>query len=64
MQTWLSTPLLSVDAAKIHEVDTTNAQSLRSLWTGECPESLDEGEKSSERLQLRRKGGRKLTCVL
>lgn len=47
MQTLLSTRLLSVDAAKIHEVDTTNAQSLRSLWTvfSKCADYMEEGRR-------------------
>ena len=54
----LSTPLLSVDAAKIHKVDTTNAQSLRGMWTGESPESLGEGGKRST------KGKEEANCAL
>lgn len=30
----LSTPVLTVDAARIHEVDTANTQSLHGMWLG------------------------------
>lgn len=33
----LSTPVLTVDAAKIHKVDTTNTQSLHGMWLGRSP---------------------------
>lgn len=33
----LSTPVLTVDAAKIHKVDTANTQSLHGMWLGRSP---------------------------
>jgi hypothetical protein len=33
----LNTPVLTVDAAKMHEVDTRNAESLHGMWLGEYP---------------------------
>lgn len=35
MPSKLSTPVLTVDAAKMHKVDTANAQSLHGMWMGE-----------------------------
>lgn len=37
MPSRLSTPVLTVDAAKMHKVDTANAQSLHGMWMGEWP---------------------------
>lgn len=36
MPSRLSTPVLTVDAAKMHKVDTANAQSLHGMWMGKC----------------------------
>lgn len=35
MPSRLSTPVLTVDPAKIHQVDTRNAESLHGMWMGE-----------------------------
>jgi hypothetical protein len=35
MPSRLSTPVLTVDTAKIHKVDTANTQSLHGMWMGE-----------------------------
>ena len=36
MASRFSTPVLTVDTAKIHKVDTANAQSLHGMWMGKC----------------------------
>jgi hypothetical protein len=36
MPSRLTTPVLTVDPAKIHEVDTRNAENLHGMWMGEC----------------------------
>lgn len=36
MPSRLSTPVLTVDAGKIHKVDTASVQSLHGMWMGEC----------------------------
>lgn len=36
MPSRLSTPVLTVDPAKIHQVDTRNPESLHGMWMGEC----------------------------
>ncbi|PGH13329.1 hypothetical protein AJ79_03746 [Helicocarpus griseus UAMH5409] len=47
MPSRLSTPVLSVDAAKIHEVDTRNAESLHGMWMvfSKCADFMEEGRR-------------------
>lgn len=37
----LPNPVLTVDAAKLHDVDTANAQSLHGMWMGELTSLLE-----------------------
>ncbi|OKL56353.1 hypothetical protein UA08_08531 [Talaromyces atroroseus] len=43
----LSTPVLTVDAAKIHKVDTANTQSLHGMWLvfSKCADYMEEGRR-------------------
>ncbi|KZF22510.1 DUF1752-domain-containing protein [Xylona heveae TC161] len=43
----LAAPVLTVDAAKIHKVDTRNAENLFSMWTvfSKCADSMEEGRR-------------------
>ncbi|KAL1997516.1 hypothetical protein VTN49DRAFT_47 [Thermomyces lanuginosus] len=43
----LSTPVLTVDAARIHEVDTANTQSLHGMWLvfSKCADYMEEGRR-------------------
>ncbi|PYH98806.1 DUF1752-domain-containing protein [Aspergillus ellipticus CBS 707.79] len=43
----LSTPVLTVDTAKIHKVDTANAQSLHGMWMvfSKCADYMEEGRR-------------------
>ncbi|KAH1422281.1 hypothetical protein LV164_002111 [Aspergillus fumigatus] len=47
MPSRLSTPVLTVDAAKIHNVDTANAQSLHGMWMvfSKCADYMEEGRR-------------------
>ncbi|KAK2784172.1 hypothetical protein FQN53_008781 [Emmonsiellopsis sp. PD_33] len=47
MPSRLSTPVLSVDPAKIHEVDTRNAESLHGMWMvfSKCADFMEEGRR-------------------
>ncbi|OJD22136.1 hypothetical protein ACJ73_06520 [Blastomyces percursus] len=47
MPSRLSSPVLSVDAAKIHEVDTRNAESLHGMWMvfSKCADYMEEGRR-------------------
>ncbi|EAW11342.1 uncharacterized protein ACLA_090350 [Aspergillus clavatus NRRL 1] len=47
MPSRLSTPVLTVDAAKIHKVDTANAQSLHGMWMvfSKCADYMEEGRR-------------------
>jgi hypothetical protein len=42
MPSRLTTPVLTVDPAKIHEVDTRNAENLHGMWMGELFPPPDE----------------------
>ncbi|KAI9367756.1 hypothetical protein BJX61DRAFT_537800 [Aspergillus egyptiacus] len=43
----LSTPVLTVDTAKIHKVDTANTQSLHGMWMvfSKCADFMEEGRR-------------------
>lgn len=43
----LTTPVLTVDAAKIHEVDTRNAESLHGMWMvfSKCADYMEQGRR-------------------
>ncbi|KAI5292452.1 hypothetical protein KEM55_007788, partial [Ascosphaera atra] len=43
----LTTPVLTVDPAKIHEVDTRNAESLHGMWMvfSKCADYMEEGRR-------------------
>ncbi|PGH17369.1 hypothetical protein AJ80_04824 [Polytolypa hystricis UAMH7299] len=47
MPSRLSTPVLTVDPAKIHEVDTRNAESLHGMWMvfSRCADYMEEGRR-------------------
>ncbi|KKK17535.1 hypothetical protein ARAM_007664 [Aspergillus rambellii] len=47
MPTRFSTPVLTVDAAKIHKVDTANTQSLHGMWMvfSKCADYMEEGRR-------------------
>ncbi|RAH42287.1 uncharacterized protein BO95DRAFT_467092 [Aspergillus brunneoviolaceus CBS 621.78] len=47
MPSRLSTPVLTVDTAKIHKVDTANAQSLHGMWMvfSKCADYMEEGRR-------------------
>ncbi|KAI9672453.1 MAG: hypothetical protein M1829_004532 [Trizodia sp. TS-e1964] len=47
MPSRLGAPVLSVDAAKMHKVDTRNAENLFGMWTvfSKCAESIEEGRR-------------------
>ncbi|PGH08236.1 hypothetical protein GX51_01390 [Blastomyces parvus] len=47
MPSRLNSPVLSVDAAKIHEVDTRNAESLHGMWMvfSKCADYMEEGRR-------------------
>ncbi|KAL2002818.1 hypothetical protein VTN02DRAFT_5861 [Thermoascus thermophilus] len=47
MPSKLSTPVLTVDAAKMHKVDTANAQSLHGMWMvfSKCADYMEEGRR-------------------
>ncbi|KAL2835261.1 hypothetical protein BDW59DRAFT_5735 [Aspergillus cavernicola] len=47
MSARLSTPVLTVDTAKIHKVDTANTQSLHGMWMvfSKCADFMEEGRR-------------------
>ncbi|PLB41255.1 uncharacterized protein BDW47DRAFT_122819 [Aspergillus candidus] len=47
MPSRLSTPVLTVDTAKIHKVDTANTQSLHGMWMvfSKCADYMEEGRR-------------------
>ncbi|KAL2822003.1 hypothetical protein BJX63DRAFT_178196 [Aspergillus granulosus] len=47
MPSRLSTPVLTVDTAKIHKVDTANTQSLHGMWMvfSKCADFMEEGRR-------------------
>ncbi|EGD83757.1 hypothetical protein H112_07438 [Trichophyton rubrum D6] len=47
MPSRLSTPVLTVDPAKIHQVDTRNAESLHGMWMvfSRCADFMEEGRR-------------------
>ncbi|EFQ98428.1 hypothetical protein MGYG_01457 [Nannizzia gypsea CBS 118893] len=47
MPSRLSTPVLTVDPAKIHQVDTRNAESLHGMWLvfSRCADFMEEGRR-------------------
>ncbi|GAQ42120.1 hypothetical protein AtubIFM55763_003700 [Aspergillus tubingensis] len=47
MASRFSTPVLTVDTAKIHKVDTANAQSLHGMWMvfSKCADYMEEGRR-------------------
>lgn len=45
----LATPMLSVDPAKMHKVDTRNVENLFGMWTGECCRSCHLGHPTKSR---------------
>ncbi|KAF9888686.1 hypothetical protein FE257_008444 [Aspergillus nanangensis] len=47
MPSRLSTPVLTVDTAKIHNVDTANTQSLHGMWMvfSKCADYMEEGRR-------------------
>ncbi|KAL4978640.1 hypothetical protein BDW66DRAFT_9858 [Aspergillus desertorum] len=47
MPSRLSTPVLTVDTAKIHKVDTANTQSLHGMWMvfSRCADFMEEGRR-------------------
>ncbi|KAI9672974.1 MAG: hypothetical protein M1817_003138 [Caeruleum heppii] len=47
MPTRLAAPVLTVDAAKMHKIDTRNVENLFGMWTvfSKCAESMEEGRR-------------------
>ncbi|KAL9610399.1 MAG: hypothetical protein Q9167_004909 [Letrouitia subvulpina] len=47
MPSKLATPLLSVDTAKMHQIDTRNVENLFGMWTvfSKCADSLEDGRR-------------------